>query len=108
MFITNKEKEWMVDAILKLQQEVKEIRETFRQDLEEQIERNNRLKEYAIRQRDRVEELESAIKGAVDGSEEIWKVFDTTFPRVEAPWGYKKDGTPRKRPGRAPKAKVQP
>jgi hypothetical protein len=27
---------------------------------------------------------------------------------AEAPWGYKKDGVPCKRPGRTPKAKVQP
>ena len=100
MFITNKEKVWIVDAILNLQQEVKEIRETFRQDLEEQIERNNRLKEYAIKKKHRVEELEDSIKTAVEESVDIFKVFDATFPPEEAPWGYKKDGTPRKRPGR--------
>ena len=25
------------------------------------------------------------------------------YAKADAPWGYKKDGTPKKRPGRAPK-----
>ena len=84
MFITSKEKDWMMASIQTLQQQVKELQETYRNNLKEQIEHNNRIKEILIK-----------IKPRLDGA-------------TEAPWGYKKDGTPCKRPGRAPKVKVQP
>jgi predicted nuclease with TOPRIM domain len=96
MFITKTEKKWMTASIQALQQQVKDIREV----MEEQNERHNRLKEYAIRKKHRVEELEKAIEVAATDSKDIFTVFDSVFPMDEAPWGYKKDGTPKKRPGR--------
>jgi tetrahydromethanopterin S-methyltransferase subunit B len=65
MFITNKEKDWMMASIQNLQEKVKALS-------------------------DHVEQLE--------------KINITKTP--EAPWGFKLDGKPRKRPGRAIKTEV--
>lgn len=53
---------------------------------------------------DEFERLESALAalGPIDKAVPPARPREAVVITEEAPWGYKKDGTPRKRPGRAP------
>lgn len=99
MFISKAEKEELRISVRTLQAKVKEL-DSLMAGLNERF---DRLAAYAIKKKARVEELEGTIKGAQEIIKESDKTFEAIFKKVktaEAPWGYKKDGTPRKRPGR--------
>jgi chromosome segregation ATPase len=98
MFISKYDKEEMRVSIRTLQAENKEIKAL----IESLNERFDRLAAYAVKKKARVEELEGTIKGAQEIINESDKTFEVIFTKMktkEAPWGYKKDGTPKKRPG---------
>ena len=98
MFISNYDKEQMRVSIRTLQADNKEIKELIKA----LNERFDRLAAYAIKKKARVEELEGTIKGAQEIINESDKTFEVIFTKMktkEAPWGYKKNGVPRMRPG---------
>ena len=81
MFISKTEKEELRISVRTVQQQNKELQNL----IAELNKRLDNLSAYAERKRRHVEELQAAIKETVD---------------AVAPWGYKKDGTPKKKPGR--------
>jgi seryl-tRNA synthetase len=98
MFISNYDKEQMRVSIRTLQADNKEIKELIKA----LNERFDRLAAYAVKKKARVEELEGTVKITHEKPNDIDKTFETIFANVrtkEAPWGYKKNGMPRMRPG---------
>ena len=98
MFISKAEKEELRISVRTLQAKVKEL-DGLMAGLNERF---DRLAAYAIKKKARVEELEGTIKGAKEITSDIDKTFEVIFTKVktnEAPWGYKKNGVPRMRPG---------
>lgn len=98
MFISNYDKEQMRVSIRTLQADNKEIKELIKA----LNERFDRLAAYAIKKKARVEELEGTVNIKTEKTDDIDKTFEVIFTKMktkEAPWGYKKNGTPRMRPG---------
>lgn len=99
MFISKAEKEELRISVRTLQAQSKEINQLIK-DLNDRF---NRLAAYALKKKARVETLERIMKITPEKMGDIDKTLEPVFRKVrtgEAPWGYKKDGTPRKRPGR--------
>ena len=98
MFISKAEKEELRISVRTLQAKVKEL-DGLMAALNERF---DRLAAYALKKKARVENLEQAMSIAPEKPSEIDKTFEVIFKKVktgEAPWGYKKNGVPRMRPG---------
>lgn len=59
------------------------------------------LQVHLIERGVRIEELENILKNTQQGSAEIEEAFDYVLQTktAQAPWGYKKNGEPKMRPG---------